>query len=593
MTQNSPLKYALRRLKKYKIRLFVAIFWSVMFVIIPMQIPILTGALIDGINGDNPTIYGIISLDTTSKQILGFSITGLILVAVAYGITAFFRTTTKAKISRNFVFDLQRELAQKIERLSMDLHNKYGSGDLLNRAILDTNSVRPFVESTLIKFVVNIFRIIYPVIILFLMEPILAAIASSFLPVQFLLTQKLQKKMRRTARRVRKRRAKLTTFLKEDLDGIETVQTTNVGKHHFGKITKQVDRVEEIELKVQKYSAMITGLAWGLTSAGLAFTWWYGGLQVLENNMTIGTLVAFTGLVVFIYAPVRRFADIMRVYNKSIVSMERIQEILDLPSSVNEVSDAKPLQISDGDIKFNNVSFAYQELPVLSEITVDLKSKSLITIIGKSGSGKSSLLRLIPRLYDPNEGEIFIDGQNIKNITLDSLRSQIAVVTQDPMIFSGTIYDNITLGNPNAVMDEIEEACKTADALDFIMDLEDDFQTILGQGGTTLSNGQEQRITIARALLRKPKILLLDEPTSALDVNSESILISNLNKIKTQMTILLITHNLEMAKHVDQIILVDKGKIQKVDSYDQLQHLQAYDSLRINQEENESKSNLS
>ena len=593
MTQNSPLKYALRRLKKYKIRLFVAIFWSVMFVIIPMQIPILTGALIDGINGDNPTIYGIISLDTTSKQILGFSITGLILVAVAYGITAFFRTTTKAKISRNFVFDLQRELAQKIERLSMDLHNKYGSGDLLNRAILDTNSVRPFVESTLIKFVVNIFRIIYPVIILFLMEPILAAIASSFLPIQFFLTQKLQKKMRRTARRVRKRRAKLTTFLKEDLDGIETVQTTNVGKHHFGKITKQVDRVEEIELKVQKYSAMITGLAWGLTSAGLAFTWWYGGLQVLENNMTIGTLVAFTGLVVFIYAPVRRFADIMRVYNKSIVSMERIQEILDLPSSVNEVSDAKPLQISDGDIKFNNVSFAYQELPVLSEITVDLKSKSLITIIGKSGSGKSSLLRLIPRLYDPNEGEIFIDGQNIKNITLDSLRSQIAVVTQDPMIFSGTIYDNITLGNPNAVMDEIEEACKTADALDFIMDLEDDFQTILGQGGTTLSNGQEQRITIARALLRKPKILLLDEPTSALDVNSESILISNLNKIKTQMTILLITHNLEMAKHVDQIILVDKGKIQKVDSYDQLQHLQAYDSLRINQEENESQSNLS
>lgn len=590
MTQNSPLKYALRRLKKYKIRLFVAIFWSVMFVIIPMQIPILTGALIDGINGDNSTIYGIINLEATRKQILGFSITGLILVAAAYGITAFFRTTTKAKISRNFVFDLQRELSQKIERLSMDIHSKYGSGDLLNRAILDTNSVKPFVESTIIKFVVNVFRIIYPVIILFLMEPILATIASSFLPIQFLLTQKIQKKMRRTARRVRKRRAKLTTFLKEDLDGIETVQTSNVGKHHFGKIAKQVDRVEEIELKVQKYSAMITGLAWGLTSAGLAFTWWYGGLQVLENNMTIGTLVAFTGLVVFVYAPVRRFADIMRVYNKSIVSMERIQEILDLPSSVNESPDSKPLLVSDGNIKFNNVSFAYQELPVLSEITVNLKSKNLITVIGKSDSGKSSFLRLISRLYDPNEGEIYIDEQNIKNVTLDSLRSQIAVVPQEPMIFSGTIYDNITLRNPNATMGEVEKACKTADALDFILDLENDFQTVLGQGGTTLSKGQEQRITIARALLRRPKILLLDEPSAALDINSESILISNLNKIKTQMTILLITHNLEMAKHVDQIILMDKGKIQKVDSYDQLQHLQANDFLRINQEKNESKS---
>lgn len=544
-----------------------------------MQIPILTGALIDGISRGKANVYGVLPLESSSQSILEFSIFGLILVAATYGIAAFFGTTSKARISRNFVFDLQRELAQKIEMLSLDIHSKYGSGDLLNRAILDTDSIRTFVESTIIKTVVNIFRIIYPVIVLFIMDPILAAIASSLLPIQFFWTQRLQRLMRKTARKIRKRRAKLTTFLKEDLDGIETLQTSNVGDYHIGKITNQVNRVEKIELRVQKYSAMISGLAWGLTSIGLALTWWYGGLQVLQNNMTVGTLVAFTGLVVFLYSPIRRFSDVMRVYNKSIVSMERIQEILDLPSTVTQSPDAKPLIVSHGSIQFNNVSFAYEKFPVLSEISLDLKGHNLIAVIGKSGSGKSSFLRLIPRLYDPNKGEILIDGQNIKNVTLESLREQIAVVTQNPMIFSGTIYENISLGNPNSTMFEIEDACKKADALDFIMKLEENFQTVLGHGGISLSKGQAQRITIARALLRKPKVLLLDEPSSALDSNSESILISNLHKLKNSMTILIIVHNMELIKNVEQVVVIHDGKIEYVGSYNQLQSSPTYKSL--------------
>lgn len=583
MSQNSPLRYALHRLSNYKIALSVAIFWSILFVIIPMQIPILTGSLIDGINGDSANFYGIVSLDFESSKILEISIIGLVMVAGIYGIAAYFRTISKARISRNFVFDLQRELAQKMETLSIDFHSKYGSGDLLNRLILDTNSVRGFVDNTIIKTIVNIFRIIFPVIILFMMEPVLAAIASSLLPFQFFMTRKLQKTMRKTARRIRKRRAKLTTYLKEDLDGIETVQTSNIGKHRIKKISKQVDRVEKIELKVQKYAAVITGLAWGLTTTGLAFTWWFGGLQVLENNMTIGTLVTFTGLVVFMYAPIRRFSDVMRDYNKSIVSVERIQEILDLPSSVKEIPNATPLNISDGTIKFDKVSFAYQKLEVLSEANVTLKPYSLNVIVGKSGSGKSSSMRLISRLYDPDKGNILIDEQNIKNVTIKSLRSQIALVTQDPIIFSGTVYENITLGNPNATLEEIEEVCNMTDSLDFIMDLENDFQTVLGQGGTTLSKGQAQKITIARALLRKTKILLLDEPTASLDSSSESILISNLHKLKEKMTIVLIIHNLEMIKNADQIILMSNGRSHLIDSYDQLLSTQEYKSLKLNQ----------
>jgi len=548
-----------------------------------MQIPILTGSLIDGLNGDKTSFYGFVSLDYSSSKILEISMIGLVSVAVLYGITAFFRTTTKAKISRNFVFDLQRDLAQKVESLSIDLHSKYGSGDLLNRLILDTNSVRGFVDNTVIKTVVNVFRIGYPVVVLFMMEPVLAAIATACLPFQFIITQKLQKMMRRTARRIRKRRAKLTTFLKEDLDGIETVQTSNFGDNRIEKISKQVNRVERTELRVQKYAAMITGVAWGLTTTGLALTWWYGGLQVLNDSMTIGTLVTFTGLVVFIYAPIRRFSDVMRDYNKSIVAVERIQEILDLPSSVEEISGAKELKVLDGMIQFDKVSFAYQKTSILSEVSLTLKPSSINAIVGKSGSGKSSFMRLIPRLYDPSSGDVLIDGQDIKKVTLKSLRSHIALVTQDPIIFSGTVYENITLGNPNATTEEIEEVCRMVDALDFIRDLENEFQTVLGQGGTTLSKGQAQRITIARALLRQPKILLLDEPTSALDAGSESVLISNLEKLKEKMTIILIIHNLDRIKNADQIILMSNGKSHKISSYEELLLSPEYKALKLNQ----------
>jgi ABC-type multidrug transport system fused ATPase/permease subunit len=398
--------------------------------------------------------------------------------------------------------------------------------------------------------------------------------------------------MRKTARRVRKRRAKLTNFLKEDLDGIEAIQTSNAESRSFRKISKQVNRVEEIELRVQKYSAMITGIAWGLTTTGLAMTWWYGGLQVLVGEMTIGTLVIFSSFVVFVYSPLRRFSEIMSVYNKSIVAVERIQEILDMSSPVKESKDAKTLQVHSGEIKFQNVSFSYDKntngmqddenksnKSVLHNVSLTIGPKGLTTIVGKSGSGKSSFLRLIPRLYDPQNdgGKIVIDGQDIKEVTLKSLRNEIAVVPQNPMMFSGTIYENVIMGRPDATKEQVENACRAADAYDFIVNLEDGFDTVIGENDVSskensvkLSQGQSQRITIARALLREPKILLLDEPTSALDMESEYKLFEMLNHLKDKMTIMAIVHNLQLANIADKIVVVDNGIIDAIGTHSQL-----------------------
>jgi len=303
--------------------------------------------------------------------------------------------------------------------------------------------------------------------------------------------------------------------------------------------------------------------------------------------MSIGTLVIFTGFVVFIYAPLRRFTEVMSVYNKSIVAVERIQEILVLPSSVKDSPDSKPIMVTEGTIEFHDVSFSYPSLPVLADINLTVGPGGLTAIVGKSGSGKSSFLRLIPRLYDPQKGKILIDGQDIKDITVKSLRSEIAVVPQTPMIFTGTIFENVILGNSKASKDEVISACKAANAYDFILKLEKGFETVLGQKGMTLSQGQAQRITIARALLRKPKILLLDEPVSALDAESESAMLSTFNNLKGEMTILISAHNLGFIRNAEKIIVVNNGKIESFGTHtDLLSQHGTYETLYLKSQQN-------
>ncbi len=561
----SATKYVFKYLKKDKARLVFAIFWSILFVIVPMQVPILTGALIDGIHGKHVKIYGFIELHHTPEQILNFAIIGLIITAAAYGIAAYFRTTSVARVSRHFVSQLRKALIQKLEVISLDIHEKYGAGELLNRAIVDTQSMRPFIESLFIKTSTNVVRMAYPLLMLFIIDPFLASIASSILPVQWLIARKLQKKLHTASRQARTTQSNLTTVVKENLDGIETIQTSTAEIHSIEKISKQAEKLELDQLQTQKYSGIIAGIVWTLTSIGLALTWWQGGLKVLAGDMTIGTLVAFTGFVVFIYTPSRKFTDVINVYQKGIVALERIQEILETQSSIHESLNAADLRIEHGNMEFRNVSFSYSPAnapqEVLTGINLTIEPNRITAIVGKSGSGKSSLLKLITRLYDPLEGQVLIDGQDIKNVKLESLRSQIAVVPQTSVIFSGTISENVRLGRPDASDKEVEEACRSADALKFIVKLNKGLNTRLGQGGVNLSGGEAQRIAIARALIRKPKILLLDEPSSALDSESESTIMATLDLLKNNMVIILIGHHLKAISKADRLIVIDDGKV--------------------------------
>lgn len=592
----SPIKFILTHFKKDKLKLAISIIWSIVFVIIPMQIPLLTGALIDGLHRHHVKIYGFIELPKVDTEMtLHYIAIGLLLIAILYGVAAYFRTSSIAKASRHFVSEIRKSIFYKFEILSLDIHSYFGSGELLSRAIVDTQSLRTFIENTIIKTITNLVRSIYPFIVLFVMDPYLTLLASSVLPIQWIIARQLQKKLHLSSRKSRTSSAVLMTALKENLDGIETIQTLNAGKRSFNKVSKLAEDVEYNQIQTQKYSGMITGIVWFLTSLGLSMVWYQGGLDVISHHMTTGGLIAFTGLVLFIYQPLRNFTKVLTEYQKGIVAAERIQQILDMHSSIKDEPREPNLKIDQGNIEFNSVYLSRSKLMlvsslhhtdsqalkskttpkghfkldkdivmqenILNNINLTIRYKNLVGVVGRSGSGKSTLLKLIARLYDPSSGEILIDGQDIKKVRLGSLRSQIAIVPQSPIIFSGTIRENIVLAKPEVTDEEIKEACIHADALKFIEKMEKGFDTHLGQGGITLSGGQIQRVAIARAIIKKPKILLLDEPSSALDAESEYAIMNTLFYLKKYMTIIIVGHHLKAMNKADRIIVMDNGKV--------------------------------
>jgi ABC-type multidrug transport system fused ATPase/permease subunit len=559
----SIIKYGLTFLKRYRIKLIIAIFWSVLFVIIPMQIPIITGTLVDGLDesGENPISFYSIEIGKTPYDALKFGIVSLLSVSLLYGITAYLRISHASTVSRKFVFELQRSIVQKLEFLSLDIHRKYGSGDLLNHIIVDTNNVRPFVETTIIKTITNIARISYPLVILVLIDPFLAMVAYSILPVQYLSIRKIQSKISQILSQQRNDKSRLTTLLKENLDNIETIQSSGAEKNVIGKITKDIGQIESSQIKAQRQYGMMMGCAYGLTALGMALIWWFGGQKVLHNEITLGQLVIFSGFLLFAYEPVRYFTRNIKDHHRSIIALKHVRAVLEIPSSINEEYDAPDLRITNCNIVFQHVSFSLGKKGknILKDISIDISPKSITVLVGKSGSGKSSILKLIMRLYDPSEGKVSIDGQDIKHVSISSLRSQIALVPQSPVIFSGTIKENIILANPDASDKEIEDACIVSDALLFINKFEKGLSTIVGQGGVHLSGGEVQKIAIARALLKKPKILLLDEPTSAIDTESAKHIMNTLNSLKKSMTIIIVDHSINSVVQADNIITINDG----------------------------------
>jgi ABC-type multidrug transport system fused ATPase/permease subunit len=557
----APWRFALRRLARHKGSFTLALFWSVVFILVPMQVPVITGALIDSLRAKHAHLYGLALDPNSRRRNVKIAALALLGVALAHGVSAYLRQLSINKLTRRFVCETRQELIQRLTTMPLERHFQYGAAELCHRVISDTATLRSFADQVVIRTVTNALRVAFPVTLLFLRQPLLAAVVCAPIPLQWALTSYMQKKAHRARIRARQTRLRFVTVVKEQLDGVETIQGLGACQVALNRAMHEAEDLEREQLVQADCEAMKSAAIWAMTSLGFALVWGLGGLRVHHGDMTVGELVSFAGLLAFAYAPFRRFAGAVGASKKILMSLEHVQELMDLPASPPELPGARPLALTEGRIELRDVSFAYDSQPVLRNVQLVVPPCSLTAITGPSGAGKSTLLRLINRLYDSLDGQVLIDGRNVREFTVASLRSTVVLVPQRAVFFTGSIADNLRLARPEASEGELLAACGAADLLGLVRRLKDGLHTRLGQGGAQLSGGEAQRLAIARAVLMRPKVLLLDEPTAALDLRCQAAIMDTLGRLKAQMTIVVAGHRLEALRHADRLVILDQGRI--------------------------------
>lgn len=567
----TPLKLTVAFVARNKVGFVVAIVFRTLWELMPMQVPLIAGAIIDSLTGEPARFYGFTWLNQSSITILHAAGLCFFCVAGVYGLSAYLYTTAAARLSHRFVSDLRKKIQDKMLSLSLEVHQKISSGDMLDRVLLDTSSVRQFPDQVFLRSCTNIFRIGYPLVMLFVLDSRLALIAVTVIPPLWFSTWYLQQRLHYATRASLNSKSSLTSSLMEVLNGVETVKTLQGEPTVRNRLHDQMDQVESLELRASSLTAKIRGVVWLLTTAGVGLVWWQGGLRVLEGKMTVGTLVIFMGLLEFTYRPFRFFTNIVKVYQKGMASLYRICELLNTPSTVINKPSATTALPTSHTIELDSVFFAQGDAKILENVSARIREHQVNAFVGRSGSGKSTLLRLIARLYDPIHGEICIGGQDIRNFDIRVVRSSIVLVPQHPVIFSGTVRENLTLGVPEATKEQLRRCCEEAGAWEFLQGFPAIFETQLGQGGVNLSGGQAQRLALARALLRRPKILLLDEPTSALDGESRECVLRTLYRISKEITIVIAAHQFKTIRDAAHIFVMDSGRIVAEGSHESLQ----------------------
>lgn len=474
-------------------------------------------------------------------------------------------------LGQRLILDLRMDMFSRLQNLSMSFYDKRHAGRIMSRVMNDVETLNEFLTSGVEIAIGDIFILAGIVVIMLILNLQLAMITFIVIPVLLIGTILLGKKVREAYRLTRKKISGVTANLAESISGMRVVQSFSREMTN----AQQFDRVnvENLQANIQaaRVSALFFPIVDVLGSIGTCLVIWFGGTSVMGGALTLGVLVAFMAYVTRFFMPIREISMLYNNVQSALAATERITEILDAESEVEETKDAIELPRVKGEIKFNNVSFGYApDNFVLNNIRLEIKENQRIALVGPTGAGKTSLASLAARFYDPQKGSITIDGYDVRKVTLKSLRSQMGIVLQDPLLFSGTIRENITYGRPDASETEIVEAAKAVGAHDFIMNFAQGYDTVVGERGIRLSMGQRQLISFARALLADPRILILDEATSSVDAYTELLIQNALKKLLEKRTTLIIAHRLSTVRSADRIVVVDNGRIVDTGTHEEL-----------------------
>ena len=523
-----------------------------------------------------PEIFGeaidlLVSGESVSTRTLTYFALALLGASLVRGFLDFARTYCTDSLSQKVSYDIRNRFYDKLQHLSFAYHDKEHTGELMSKATADVEAIRRFVNMGLVRALEVVVRVIALILILSFMNWELTLISLSFVPFIVIRSSIVMGRLRRMWLQVQLRMGEAVTILQENLVGIHVVKAFASEEFEKKKFAKKAQELREEYYQSERLQG--TNSAWMTLffTSGMGLILWYGGWEVIRGNLTEGGLTKFILYLSQLTFPIRMSSFIINSFSRAITSGGRIFDVIDAESPVVEKPDARVLDRPQGRVEFEDVSFAYESrMPALQHLSIAAEPGQITAILGAPGSGKSTIVNLLPRFYDVSEGRITIDGQDIRDFTLESLRHNVGIVQQDVFLFSATIHDNIAYGVKDATREAVIEAATVAQLHDHIDSLPDGYDTWVGERGSTLSGGQRQRLSIARSILTDPPVLILDDSTSSVDVETERMIHRAMVNVMKDRTTFVIAHRLSTVREADLIVVLKDGQIAEQGTHEEL-----------------------
>lgn len=549
----------LQYLKPYRLRCVQAIICMILASSANLYIPWIIKDMIDKV------------LAERDMETLNIICIGVIVIFFFRGFVSFWQSYLMAFVGQRISFDIQNSLFAKFQRLPVAYFDRHRTGEIMSYIANDVSTMQNALVDTLIDIVTESAILIGSLVMLVVLDWQLSLLTLITVPLVGISVRYFGKKLRNSSAVIRARTAELTAILQEVLSAERVVKAFGREAHEIGRYYEASNSNFYASMRNVRETSMLTPTIEFIAAAAATALIWFGGKEVVDGRITAGTLVAFLTYAVNISNPLKRLSRAYANIQKAMAGADRVFGVFDLDEPISDRHDAIVLSNVEGRVRVEDVTFSYDtDATALSHVSLAAEPGQMIAFVGPSGAGKSTIANLIPRFYDVDSGSIQVDGHDIRDLTIESLRAQIAIVPQETMLFCTSVRENIRYGRLNATDEEIEAAAKDANAHEFIATLPEGYDTIIGERGVMLSGGQRQRIAIARAILKNPRILILDEATSALDTESEKIVQAALDRLMVGRTSLVIAHRLSTIFGADQIYVIDHGTVKEHGTHEEL-----------------------
>jgi ATP-binding cassette, subfamily B, bacterial len=564
-----------RFLRPYRLKLVTGTGLTLASTLFALAQPWPLKIIIDSVLKDQPLHLPGLSFvgDWSPEDLLTAAIAAYIEILVLGALLDFLGTYLMDSSGERLISDVREAVFARLQRLSLRFHTSQRTGDLTSRLMSDIGRVQDMLVQSFSTLVPNVAMLVGMVAVMLWIDWSFTLIALSVSPLLFLSVYRYTGRIKTASRDARKREGQLAARATEVLGAVPVVQAFARESYEDERFSEQSSHTLAANLEAVMLQAQFSPLVDVLAGLGTAAVLWVGTRRVLSGELSLGTLLVFMSYVGSFYKPMRQLSKLSYISSRGVASAERLYEILDADIDVRDLPDAAPMPGLRGDVRFEHVELAYGDTVVLHDVDFHVESGEMVAVVGPTGAGKSSLVSLIPRFFDPRRGRVVVDDRDVRAIQLRSLRSQIAMVLQEPILFEGTIRENIAYGRPGATDAEVLAAAGSALVDDFVQRLPDGYDTVIGERGGTLSGGERQRVSIARALVRDAPILILDEPTSGLDPASEHLLIEALSNLIVGRTTFVIAHRMSTIVSAHRVLVIDRGRIVEQGSHAHLMEL--------------------